>query len=69
MRKPDEIELMRWALEHGSVIDKAGTYESKRVRRILEKWIERGWWDCGVSPWAGWLTEAGREALRKAVGE
>jgi len=34
-----------------------------RVFRILEKWEGRGWWDCGVGTWCGWITQEGQNAV------
>ncbi len=31
----------------------------KRAAYILEKWYDKGWYECGVSIMAGWLTEEG----------
>lgn len=31
-----------------------------RVFRILEKWERRGWWECGVNTWHGWVTKEGQ---------
>ena len=31
----------------------------RRASYILEKWCSKGWLECGVSPFAGWLTELG----------
>ncbi len=32
----------------------------KRAAYILEKWYGKGWYECGVSIMAGWLTEEGK---------
>lgn len=40
----------------------------KRAWKILEKWTDRGWFEFGVSPFGGWLTEDGiKEACARAV--
>jgi len=31
----------------------------KRADFILEKWTRRGWYEYGVSPFAGWLSDEG----------
>ena len=37
---------------------------SKRAEYICQKWTEKGWWDYGVSPTSGWLTDKGRVEMR-----
>lgn len=32
-----------------------------RIFRYLEKWEGRGWWECGVGTWHGWVTEKGQK--------
>lgn len=42
----------------------------KRIMRMLEKWVRKGWWDYGVSLRTGWLTDEGKaaaEEIRKQV--
>ncbi len=38
-----------------------------RVHRICEKWITKGWFECGVSARTGWITDAekAREAMTR----
>lgn len=31
----------------------------KRAHYLLEKWLDKGWWECGVSVRSGWLTGEG----------
>jgi hypothetical protein len=40
------------------VVHELGMNE-KRAAYIFEKWERNGWWECGVSVMAGWLTERG----------
>ncbi len=41
----------------------------KRAAWLFEKWSLKGWWDWGVSPRTGWLTEEGRAAFREWAGD
>ncbi len=34
----------------------------KRLNYILEKWTDKDWWEYGVSPQYGWMTDEGHEA-------
>ena len=34
----------------------------KRAEWLYEKWMRKGWWNCGVSPRTGWLEEKGYQA-------
>lgn len=29
----------------------------KQGLRTLEKWVDKGWWDCGIRTMCGWLEE------------
>lgn len=31
----------------------------RRAEYLFNKWIDKGWWECGVSARTGWLTPAG----------
>ncbi len=65
--KPDERELLTKALFwHGNrnrpFMDAVGDalgMGGNRVHYLLDKWIDKGWWECGVSARTGWLTEKG----------
>jgi len=35
----------------------------RRADYILEKWTRKGWYDYGVSPFAGWLSDEGKAAV------
>lgn len=37
----------------------------KRVCYLLEKWADKGWWECGVSLRTGWLTAKGLEVANR----
>ncbi len=37
----------------------------KRTEYLLEKWVSKGWWECGVSLRTGWLTEKGLAAAKE----
>ncbi len=32
----------------------------KRAWYLCDKWISKGWWDCGVNALSGWLTDDGK---------
>lgn len=36
----------------------------KRAEYLLDKWVSKGWFECGVSLRSGWLTEAGLAAAQ-----
>lgn len=40
----------------------------KRCMYILEKWVEKGWYDYGVSLDLGWLTEEGKAEAKRIGG-
>lgn len=42
---------------------------AKRAAYLAEKWIKKGWWDCGVSTRSGWFTDAGRAKVAELRGE
>jgi len=72
MRKPDEIALYSALRRHGPAlgtgvvaqeVEWSGMPE-KRATGLLQKWVGRGWWAFGVSPWAGWFTDAAPEELK-----
>lgn len=31
-----------------------------RAQYLFEKWVKKGWWECGVSARTGWVTEKGK---------
>ena len=37
----------------------------KRMLYLCEKWARKGWYDYGVSADLGWITEEGREEVKK----
>jgi helix-turn-helix protein len=62
--KPDERELLI-AVQSGKYptpleAGEALGMNAKRISYICEKWINKGWLECGVSARTGWLTEAGK---------
>lgn len=68
--KADEQQLLTVVREwHGRrdrpFITKIGAaigIHEKRTGYLLNKWIDKGWLECGVSARTGWLTEKGLEA-------
>jgi len=48
----------RWAW------DRIGMHP-KRATAMLDKWVGKGWWEYGVSLRTGWLTDAGRAAIKR----
>lgn len=32
----------------------------KRAWYLCDKWMSKGWWDCGVNALSGWLTDKGK---------
>jgi hypothetical protein len=44
-----------WLIERG--------YPPKMAASIIDRLVQRGWIEYGVSPRTGWLTNEGREAL------
>lgn len=71
--KPDEVALFnllrderpqptRAAPTIDPLADRLGI-PRKRAWRLLEKWSDKGWWDCGVSDRTGWFTDKAPEEL------
>lgn len=73
--KSDELQLLKVALAwHGRkgrpLMDALGAefgMHHKRIQFLLEKWGDKGWWECGVSERTGWLTDKGLAEAQKAV--
>lgn len=77
MKKPDELALytILRTIAPGSWLEGMPGIEvvtasldilripEKRGYRLLEKWANNGWWDCGVSIRAGWFTETAPASL------
>jgi hypothetical protein len=65
--RPDEIQFRAAILAiyeagghpYAGALAQALGIPGKRARYLCEKWEDKGWWESGVSPLAGWLTEAG----------
>ncbi len=62
--KEDERELLK-EVQRGEyatpmLAGEALGMNEKRVTYICEKWLNKGWLDCGISARSGWLTEAGK---------
>jgi len=60
LRKSQETMLFYMILTRGEksvreIISISGI-DDKRVYYILEKWDRKGWYQCGVSLYSGWLT-------------
>ena len=68
MRRPDELALfavlrpLAGALPAMVEAERIGIHPL-RAQRILEKWDDRGWLDCGVSIRAPWWTESAPPTL------
>jgi hypothetical protein len=75
--KDDEARLLKeiqsrtdltqnpWRFPHArDVVHELGINE-KRAAFIFEKWERNGWYECGISVMAGWLTERGMLAAQK----
>lgn len=68
MRRPDELTLfaalrpMAGALPAMAEAERLGIHQ-RRAQRILEKWQDRGWLDCGVNIRAPWWTESAPSTL------
>lgn len=41
----------------------------KKLMYYLDKWIKKGFWECGVSVRSGWFTEEGIEYFKKLKHE
>ena len=54
-RRGEEVYAREIATELGM--------NTKRACYLCEKWIDKGWWECGVNALAGWLTEEGKAAF------
>ena len=67
--KPDEQKLLAEAQKRADEFGLFGArslateigIHPKRAAYIYEKWCGRGWYECGVSIMAGWLTEKGKQ--------
>jgi len=72
----DELQLMAAIAAEGRLLGRRCAKElaeeqgmhPRRAEYIYEKWIRKGWWECGISRRTGWLTEAGWERAA-ALGE
>lgn len=71
--KSDERELLRRLVEQTKdpnmisfmpfqIAELIGMHP-KRLHYLCEKWIDKGWLECGVSARTGWLTDVGAAAL------
>lgn len=40
----------------------------KRAAYVGEKWADKGWYDYGISPLAGWLEEPGKAKAEELIG-
>jgi hypothetical protein len=79
MIKPDEIELANIILSNKEHIYAENyTYKvpyemwdklTKRQMYILKKWLDKNWWDCGVTIRSGWLTDEGLVALTEMTNK
>lgn len=49
--------------QHMDMLARDAGIHPKRAHRILEKWEGKGWWDCGVGMWYGWITSKGMEVV------
>lgn len=63
MRQPDEIEFYAAIRAKGRGVFADVVAEQigmgwGRAERILEDWEKRGWWACGITLRAGWLTDS-----------
>ena len=73
--RADEVAMMMFAVERRDAIGldmwrhfvDMGGMNDRRYHYVLEKWEDRGWWDCGVSTRCGWLTDKGRVALARIL--
>lgn len=74
MRKPDEIELYARLREARTSAYKTGApwpneiaeilgMPPNRMYYLLEKWVDKDWWEYGVSLRCGWFTEDAPEVL------
>lgn len=43
-------------------------WSEKAVERKMEELVGRGYMECGVNAWGGWLTVKGKAELEKARG-
>jgi hypothetical protein len=72
MRKPEEIKLYAllreqrptWSQQHpcaDEFFEEAGC--GKKGYYYLQKWSDKGWWECGVSLRTGWFTRTAPNVL------
>lgn len=75
--KPDEKHLLIKIREAGkaeklpyvrAIVSFLGINE-KRAEYIFEKWCRKDWYEYGVSPFAGWLTQKGKLAADQIAME
>lgn len=57
-----QVQRLQPAADLRQVVAEMGM-APKRAAYLLEKWMARGWYTCGVSIWCGWLEAVGRRAL------
>ncbi len=63
--KEDERQLLnrfqadwtRFPIDHANDMG----MHPKRANYLFEKWIDKGWLECGVTARTGWLTEEGKK--------
>jgi len=69
--KADKAALAAWVLEGKRARDfeSLGLMHTNRLHSILNKWCDAGWWDFGVSLRTGWLTNKGKQELRRRLQE
>lgn len=68
--KPDEIEFMDLVHQNEFKVPRdLWDLLTKRQYYLLEKWDDKGYWDCGVSVRSGWATDEGKEYFKRVLGK
>jgi hypothetical protein len=68
--KQDELDLLvalgKELDEFGKakIIGKTILMHNNRLNYILNKWIDKGWWECGIGPQSGWFTDEGKRVVK-----